>query len=193
MPTGDASTSSAARTIQPRPVAFASVNGQEGPTAVESDEPPKKKRGRPSKAEQEIRAARAAERGETYPPPKKVKTPRTSMAGGAPTAVMTTTPTAEARSPGMTSTDKRKRGRPGKTQPEASKLSLEATAHAVEQMQAESENVSAEVVAETQAPEYTSPYHTLADMQEQADDRDARMMDSETAVSSHTLQHLSGS
>lgn len=160
---------------------------------VESDEPPKKKRGRPSKAEQEIRAAQAAERGEIYPPPKKVKTPRSSMAGGAPIAVMTSTPTTEAPSPGMISTEKRKRGRPGKTQPEASKLSLEATAHAVEQMQAESGNVSGESVAETQAPQYTSPYHNLADMQEQADDRDVRMMESETAASSHTLQQLSGS
>ena len=148
MPAGEASTSSAARTIQPRPVAFASVNGQEATTTLESDEPPKKKRGRPSKAEQEIRAARAAERGEIYPPPKKVKTPRPSVEGGAPVAVMTTPPTTEAPSPGMSSTDKRKRGRPGKVQPEASKLSLEATAHAVEQMQAESGHASGETVAE---------------------------------------------
>lgn len=168
------------------------MNGLEAHTTVQSDEPPKKKRGRPSKAEQEIRAAQAAERGETYPPPKKVKTPRSSMAGGAPIAVMTTTPTTEAPSPGMTSTDKRKRGRPGKTHPEGSKSSLEATAHAVEQMQADSGNISGEVVAETQAPEYTSPYHTLADMQEQTDGGDVRMMESETAASGHTLQQLSG-
>lgn len=160
---------------------------------VESDGPPKKKRGRPSKAEQEIRAAKAAERGEVYPPPKKVKTPRASMEGGAPVAIMTTPPTGEAPSPGMSSTDKKKRGRPGKVQPEDSKLSLEATAHAVEQMQAESGHASGETVAETQAPEYTSPYHTLADMQEQAEQRDVRMMEPETTESSYTLQQLSGS
>lgn len=160
---------------------------------MESDEPPKKKRGRPSKAEQEIRAARAAERGEIYPPPKKVKTPRPSMEGrGAPVAVMATPPTTEAPSPAVISTEKRKRGRPAKAQPEASKLSLEATAHAVEQMQAEAGHVSGEMVAETQAPEYTSPYHTLAEMQQQAEQGDVRMMESETAESSHTLQQLSG-
>ena len=34
-----------------------------------------KKRGRPSKAEHELRAAEAAARGEPYPPPKKIRTP----------------------------------------------------------------------------------------------------------------------
>ena len=36
----------------------------------------RKKRGRPSKAEQELRAAEAAARGESYPPLKKTRTPR---------------------------------------------------------------------------------------------------------------------
>lgn len=38
-----------------------------------------KKRGRPSKAEYEIRAAEARARGDPWPPPKKLKIPRTSM------------------------------------------------------------------------------------------------------------------
>ena len=168
------------------------MNGQEGTTTVESGEPSKKKRGRPSKAEQEIRAAQAAERGEVYPPLKKVKTPRPSMEGGAPVAVMTTPPTAEAPSPGMLSADKRKRGRAGNVQPETSKRSLEATAHAVEQVQAEAGQAPGEVVAETQAPEYTSPYHKLAEMHEQAEQGDVRMMEPETVGDSYTLQQLSG-
>ncbi|KAA6412011.1 MAG: hypothetical protein FRX48_04161 [Lasallia pustulata] len=198
LPTGEASTSSA-RSIQPRPIAFIPVNGQEGTSTVVSGERPKKKRGRPSKAEQEIRAAQAAERGEVYPPLKKVKTPRPSVEGGAPVAIMTTSPTAEAPSPPMLSADKRKRGRAGKVQPETSKKSLEATAHAVEQMQdaveplqAEAGQPPGEVVAETQAPEYTSPYHKLAKTHEQAEQGDVRMMEPETVRGSYTLQQLSG-
>ena len=172
------------------------MNGQDDPTTQaattgESDERPRKKRGRPSKAEHEIRAAQAAERGEIYPPPKKFKTPRPSIEGGAPVAVMTTPLTTEALSPGTTSSDKKKRrGRP-KQHPEVSKLSLEATAHAVEQMQAEAGEVPEQSVPETQAPEYTSPYHTLAEMQEYADREDTRMTEPETAESSYTMQQLS--
>lgn len=40
-----------------------------------------KKRGRPSKAEYEERAAQARARGEVYPPPKRVKNQRTSEGG----------------------------------------------------------------------------------------------------------------
>ena len=36
-----------------------------------------KKRGRPSKAEYDLKVAEAAARGEVYPPPKKIKTPKT--------------------------------------------------------------------------------------------------------------------
>ena len=115
------------------------------------------------------------------------------MEGGAPVAVMTTPLTTEDLSPGTTSTDKKKRrGRPNKQQLEVSKLSLEATAHAVEQMQAEAGEVPEQSVPETQAPEYTSPYHTLAEMQAYADREDIRMMEPETAESSYTMQQLSG-
>ena len=44
-------------------------------------EPPQKKRGRPNKEEHERRVREAAERGETYPPPKKIRTQRPSLEG----------------------------------------------------------------------------------------------------------------
>jgi hypothetical protein len=90
---GDASTSIGAREIQPRPArpaTFVTVNGQEQVSASfapsNPNEPPRKKRGRPSKAEHERRVAEAAERGEIYPKPKKAKPLRPSAgeAGAAP-------------------------------------------------------------------------------------------------------------
>ena len=53
------------------------------PTSAGGRERQGKKRGRPSKADQEHRAAEAAARGEPYPPPKRVKAPRTSGGGSA--------------------------------------------------------------------------------------------------------------
>ena len=83
---GEGSTSGAAREIQPRPPSFSSVNGQQqivapAPIAMSPVEPPRKKRGRPTKFEYEKRAAEAKERGEVWPKPRKPKTPRTSMEG----------------------------------------------------------------------------------------------------------------
>ena len=45
------------------------------------NEPPRKKRGRPNKAEHERRVREAAERGEVYPSPKKTKISRQSLEG----------------------------------------------------------------------------------------------------------------
>ena len=67
--------------LQTAPGAFSSfttVNDPSTPhastaTAQSPGAKPQKKRGRPSKAEAEVRAAEAAERGEPYPKPKKVK------------------------------------------------------------------------------------------------------------------------
>ena len=67
---------------------FAAVN--EGPptpglqvkgsdTSTPGSDKKGKKRGRPSKAEYEIRAAEARARGDPWPPPKKMKIPRTSI------------------------------------------------------------------------------------------------------------------
>ena len=58
-----------------------------------------KKRGRPSKAEHELRAAEAAARGEPYPPPKKVRTPKPSAEQGSSTATMDTSGGGEAPGP----------------------------------------------------------------------------------------------
>lgn len=82
------------RIIQPRISEFSAVNesfsSPHPPPAppVPTGEPPKKKRGRPSKAEYEIRLAEYAARGESYPAPRKSKTPRQSTESYAPTAVM---------------------------------------------------------------------------------------------------------
>ena len=55
---------------------------QTGPDALSHGSDKKgKKRGRPSKAENEIRAAQALARGEPWPPIKKAKNPRTSTEG----------------------------------------------------------------------------------------------------------------
>ena len=83
------------RIIQPRITEFSSVNEPYSsphppPPPVVAGEPPRKKRGRPSKAEHELRLAEYAARGEPYPAPRKTKTPRQSVEGYAPTAVMFT-------------------------------------------------------------------------------------------------------
>lgn len=95
------------RIIQPRISEFSAVNEpfsspHQPPPPVPPGEPPKKKRGRPSKAEYEIRLAEYAARGESYPAPRKSKTPRHSTESYAPTAVMfppNTAETAEGRAP----------------------------------------------------------------------------------------------
>ncbi|KAI9799708.1 MAG: hypothetical protein M1825_004443 [Sarcosagium campestre] len=70
--------SPAGRTLQPRPPAFSPLNGPvyQPVPAEDLSQPPKKKRGRPSKAEAEFRAAEAAARGEPYPPRRSPKTPK---------------------------------------------------------------------------------------------------------------------
>ena len=64
---------------EPPPTPGAYQTGRDAP-AYASDKKGKK-RGRPSKAEIEIRAAQALARGEPWPPLKKTKTPRTSVEG----------------------------------------------------------------------------------------------------------------
>lgn len=71
------------RSIQPRPSAFAPVNLQGQPSPAQGGERQGKKRGRPSKLEHEQRVREAEARGEVYPPPKKIRTPRPSMEGAA--------------------------------------------------------------------------------------------------------------
>ena len=73
------------REIQPRPPSFATVNGQQqlppGPVTMSPIEPPRKKRGRPTKSEYERRKAEAAERNEVWPKPRKPKPQRPSIEG----------------------------------------------------------------------------------------------------------------
>lgn len=92
------------RAIQPRPITFSTINGQEQ-TSPEYEGRPRKKRGRPNKEEHERRVAEAEARGEVYPKPRKPKTPRPSTEGlpagatpaaGAPFSTPTTTTTTPA-------------------------------------------------------------------------------------------------
>jgi hypothetical protein len=83
---GDAA-SPLAREIQPRPPVMNTINGQQqqipGPVTMSPIEPPRKKRGRPTKSEFERRQAEARERGEVWPKPRnKPKAQRTSTEGG---------------------------------------------------------------------------------------------------------------
>lgn len=76
------------RELQPRTPGFLTVNEPIEPTAypvglADSGER-KKKRGRPSKAEAEVKAAEYAARGEPYPPPRKPKNPKTLPGGVSP-------------------------------------------------------------------------------------------------------------
>ena len=98
------------RIIQPRISDFSSVNDpfspQYLPAPVNLSEPQRKKRGRPSKADYQVRLAEYAARGEVYPAPRKSKAPRQSAEGFAPTALMMTPATKEAgeAGPALTST-----------------------------------------------------------------------------------------
>ncbi len=140
------------RIIQPRISDFSSVNEPfhppaAAPPAAGPGEPPKKKRGRPSKAEYEIRMAEYAARGEPLPPPRKPKTPKRSTERHAPTATMFTptpggtgeggslmTPTAvDAGSVAGTHPAARPPPRPDTADPGTRNLALEATALAAEQ------------------------------------------------------------
>ncbi|KAH0558539.1 hypothetical protein GP486_004801, partial [Trichoglossum hirsutum] len=149
--------STTSRSIQPRPIA-AALNGESpGPAEVSSSlhgasgdgDQPRKKRGRPTKAETEAKRQAAALKGEVYPPPKHQKTPRSSISGGratatdaaaeanaaAPLAVMTpVTGSGFMSTPGTagTGTDapgtggKRRRGRPTKAEAAAKRALMEA-------------------------------------------------------------------
>ncbi|KAL8917044.1 MAG: hypothetical protein Q9172_005997 [Xanthocarpia lactea] len=81
------------RELQPRGPGFATINDPPEPTAypvglADPGDHRKKKRGRPSKAEAEIKAAEYAARGEPYPPPRKSKNPKLSSEGASATGTM---------------------------------------------------------------------------------------------------------
>lgn len=152
------------RIIQPRISDFSAVNepfnpSPLAPTATGLGEPPKKKRGRPSKAEYEIRVAEYAARGEPLPPPRKPKTPKRSAESHAPTANMFTPTTGEAGEGGSLLTPTvldtgaagtkpvtRAHSRPGTADKGTRNFALEATALAAEQMQPASGNATEALV-----------------------------------------------
>ncbi|MCJ1225392.1 hypothetical protein MMC12_002041 [Toensbergia leucococca] len=176
-------------------MAFATVNSQEYPSTDQlmpsvTGEPSKKKRGRPSKADQEIRAAEAAARGEVYPPPKKHKTPRQSMEGvegGAPTAIMSTPDVAGPKAPKDTYANE-KRGRSSNGQGQARTMSLEDTAKAAEQIRGESGIGRGENFSEPPASEIAAPAALLAGVQEHA----ARIHDSDALMKDTAHTEISG-
>ena len=142
---GNDTTTSATRTLQPRPTVFGALNGDQAAAMHASSghdlaQPPKKKRGRPSRAEMEARAAAAALRGELYPPAKSPRTPkparpadRRSLAGHEDLSSLTaglSTVASTAAAPSMPaapgSTGKRRRGRPTKEEAENKRMLREA-------------------------------------------------------------------
>ena len=145
------------RIIQPRISDFSSVNEPFSPlqypaVVAPTGEPPKKKRGRPSKAEYEIRLAEYAARGEPLPPPRKPKTPKRTTDALVPTANMFTptsreagggehllTPTA-ADAPEADTDSPSKHSEPVTTDRKTRNLALKATALAADQMQASPTN-----------------------------------------------------
>ena len=163
--------------------AFSFVNGEPdkslatSSTAEAASEPPKKKRGRPSKADLEAKALAAAEAtgGEASSAaktPKTAKVGRPSLGSGAPTAVMTP-PAHLAATPGTSSTIKRKRGRPSKAESEARKLMLQATAAAAGDEAVE----TATATAIEQSADPDTMEDVIETMEEQADEIAAGMAD----------------
>ena len=103
----------------------------QGATISDLGGPPRKKRGRPSRAEHEAKVAEAAARGEEYhPPPKRKKTPR-PLLEGAPKAVMVTpvmTKVGTARE-GSTSEKQSQGAEHIASEPTTRSLASEATTH----------------------------------------------------------------
>lgn len=194
------------RTLQPQLSNFPSVNASSDPVALQTapsttiGEPPRKKRGRPSKEEFDKRVAEAARRGEVYPPPRKRKTPRPS-AEGVPGATMDTPAMLQAGTTGEGSTGKKRAKKPNpvtvesnpdrevtesKLAPDATEA-LEATASAADnKMQIDTEGAVPSPIPETQTMEFPTRESLLARTREHAA-REAP----ETMQSSSTLKEVS--
>ena len=115
-----------------------------------------------------MRAAEAAARGEPYPPPKKTRTPRSSIEGAAPVVNMFTPVAAGPSGLGESSAGK-KPARPKKTkQATVRNMSLEATAHAAEQMHTELGGASGSTAPETQVSVQAGPENLIVELQEHA-------------------------
>ncbi|KAI9749984.1 MAG: hypothetical protein M4579_006655 [Chaenotheca gracillima] len=146
---------SGARNLQPRPPGMlgSSLNGhdqQRSPFQFSPEEdpsqPPKKKRGRPSKADLEARAAAAAARGETLPPKpsatttpnqaaaraKALSTGKSSAPGNISGATLMTPGGESTGTPGTGSVPRPRRGRPTKAESAAKRMLAEAAAAAAQ-------------------------------------------------------------
>lgn len=185
------------RMIQPQqPFNFSSVNTPSDPTtdpgatASVSGRPPKKKRGRPSKAEHEAKVAEAAARGEEYQPPSKRKKTSRPSQQGAPNAGMVMTDVGAA---GEGSTGKKKAQKPKAasevasslaSEPTTRSLAFKATAHAADQMQIEKEKHLKSTIPETQASDFETRGSLFAGTREHAGSTAP-----DTIQSTMTLQH----
>lgn len=160
------------RMIQPQqPFNFPPVNASDSVTAPGSAGQPKKKRGRPSKAEYEAKVAEAAARGEDYQPAaKRKKTPRPSPQGAPNVGIVTPA--------GESPTSMKKARKPKAALEEASSLAfpptarscaLDATAYAADQMQFDEERPVQSTMSETQASEVEARESLLANMREHAE------------------------
>ncbi|KAL9100175.1 MAG: hypothetical protein Q9163_004425 [Psora crenata] len=190
--------------IQPQQYQFAPINEPGNPIAFqglppaqgESPERPSKKRGRPSKAERELREAEAAARGEVYQPTKRKKyTPRGSTEGAG----------AEAPAEGEATADPRKKVRNQKSAPVTpmrppmeipalGEFGYQTAVGPGEQMQiATPGRPVRSTIPETQTSEYPATESLLAGMREHAGLPGAPGIrgpsQMETAHSSATLQH----
>ena len=201
------------RTMQQQQSTFPSVNAPSpsGSLAFQAipgtptGEPPRKKRGRPSKEEFDKRVAEAAQRGETYPPPsRKRRPPRPSMENIANDPVSTPGTTESAAAiEGEGSAGKKKARKPKVTAavsevpsnvaerhlvPESTDTSrvFEATASPTDRMQGVLAEPARSIIPETQASGFPAGESLLAGMREHA----ART-EPETTQSSSTLKHES--
>lgn len=151
-------------------------------------EPAQKKRGRPSKEEHERRVREAAQRGDVYPPPKKIKTLRQSLEG--PQGVESATvATSSGIASGMTEVGSsgRKKAKKAKTASSAMHLapdiparvsSLEATARAAERMQIDTEKIPEDTIPEAQGSGYSAHENLLAGMREHVAQEDGAAIQS---------------
>lgn len=123
---------------------------------------PQKKRGRPSKAEYELKVAEAAARGEVYPPPKKIKTPKTPGEEGA--SMFATGAQDEGSAPSNPTPSEIRTSLPKAKAPEEHQPTLQATANAANALGQPSEVP----VPETQNTEVGPSESLLAGLQEHA-------------------------
>lgn len=133
------------RELQPRTPGFVTVNEPTEATAyppglVETADQRKKKRGRPSKAEIEVRTAEYAARGEPYPhpPPRRSKNPKPPVEGTVATAPsITFTPVTMGPSGSEASASGKKRAVKAKAPQDVSMAGYGASASPIQQFRNE--------------------------------------------------------